>query len=115
MPHAGSHKSTRGSATEQACALCERVVPAALITLHHLLPKERGGKAEHRLPFCRPCHKQVHAMFSNRQLADHYITIDQLRTAPELATFLPWIRKQRADRYFRTTTSATHPKRRRKR
>lgn len=115
MPPTGSHNSSTHDPAVHSCALCERVVPQSLITLHHLLPKERGGKAEHRLPFCKPCHKQVHAVFSNKQLADAYHTIEQLRGAPELATFLSWICKQRADRNFRTTTSDTHPKRRRKR
>jgi 5-methylcytosine-specific restriction endonuclease McrA len=45
----------------QPCSLCERLVPADLITLHHLKPRERGGKAEHRTPLCKPCHKQLHA------------------------------------------------------
>jgi hypothetical protein len=33
----------------QSCSLCERLVPRDLITLHHLKPKQRGGKAEHRI------------------------------------------------------------------
>jgi 5-methylcytosine-specific restriction protein A len=89
-------------------------VPRALITLHHLLPKEEGGEAVHRLPFCKPCHKQVHAMFSNKQLATSYESIEKLRTAPELATFLAWIRKQRPSRNFRAITSNHHPKRRKR-
>ena len=28
----------------QPCSLCQRTVPAHLITLHHLKPKQRGGK-----------------------------------------------------------------------
>lgn len=96
------------------CALCGRYVPRALITLHHLLPKEEGGEAEHRLPFCKPCHKQVHAVLSNKQLAANYDAIEKLRDAPALATFLTWIRRQRPDRNFRAITSNDHPKRRRR-
>jgi 5-methylcytosine-specific restriction protein A len=102
------------SVAETPCALCGRVVPRALITLHHLLPKEEGGEAEHRLPFCKPCHKQVHAMFSNKQLAASYDSIEKLQAAPELATFLAWIRKQRPDRNFRAIASNDHPKRRKR-
>jgi hypothetical protein len=101
-------------ATPAECAFCGRVVPASMITLHHLLPKGEGGKPEHREPLCKPCHKQIHAVFSNKQLAVEYHSIDSLRAAPELATFLAWIRKQRPDRNFRTTTSSDHPKRRRR-
>lgn len=99
---------------DSACALCGRFVPRALITLHHLLPKQEGGEAEDRLPFCKPCHKQVHAMFSNKQLAASYDSIEKLQTAPELATFLAWIRKQRPNRNFRAITSNDHPNRRKR-
>ncbi|MGE5608960.1 MAG: HNH endonuclease [Bacillota bacterium] len=91
------------------CALCQRHVPPTLITLHHLTPKQKGGKAEHRTPLCKPCHKQLHAIFSNTELANVYPTIDSLQAAPQLQPFLKWIRKQKPNRNFRTHTSNTHP------
>ncbi len=94
----------------QRCELCGRLVPPELITLHHLTPKERGGKAEHRVPMCKPCHKQVHAVLGNKELARSYATIEQLRAAPQLQTFLVWIRKQRPDRVFRASMSNTRPR-----
>jgi 5-methylcytosine-specific restriction enzyme A len=115
MPRIVKNQRNDGDASATTCAFCGRTVPAALITQHHLLPKERGGKPEHREPFCKPCHKQIHAVFSNKQLAEQYASIDKLRAAPELATFLAWIRKQRPDRNFRTTTSSEHPRKKRKR
>ena len=98
----------------QPCSLCQRLVPPELITLHHLTPREKGGKAEHRVPLCKPCHKQLHAIFSNKQLAQRYDSIESLRAAPELQTYLAWIRKQKAGRNFRTRPSATHPRSRRR-
>ena len=80
-----------------------------MITLHHLKPKEKGGKAEHRTPLCRPCHKQLHAVYSNTTLARSLDRIDLLKTAPELQGFLSWIRKQKPDRNFRTVMSNGHP------
>ena len=99
----------------EMCGLCGRSVPQRLITLHHLKPKQKGGKAEHRTPLCRPCHKQLHATFSNTDLARVYPTLDALRQAPELQPFLKWIRKQKADRNFRTIMSNEHPNRGRRR
>jgi hypothetical protein len=93
------------------CALCGRLVPEKLITQHHLTPKEKGGKAEHRAPMCKPCHKQVHATFSNADLARGYADLAALRAAPLLQPFLKWIRKQKPDRNFRTVTSHAHPRR----
>jgi 5-methylcytosine-specific restriction enzyme A len=97
------------------CELCERLVPQSLITLHHLKPRERGGTAEHRTPLCRPCHKQVHAVFTNKVLARSLDSIDRLKAAPELQPFLAWIRKQKPDRNFRTVISNGHPRSRRRR
>ena len=96
------------------CALCHREVPARLITMHHLHPKSRGGKAEQRVPLCKPCHKQLHAMFSNVELEKVYPTLEALRKAPQLQPFLKWIRKQKPDRNFRTVQSKHHPDARRR-
>jgi hypothetical protein len=87
------------------CRLCDRQVPRDMITLHHLKPKEQGGKPEHRTPLCRPCHKQLHAVYSNKTLARSLDRIDLLKNAPELQTFLAWIRKQRPDRNFQVAMS----------
>ena len=94
---------------DELCGLCGRSVPRRLITLHHLKPKQKGGKAEDRTPLCRPCHKQLHATYSNTDLARIYPTLDALRRAPELQSFLKWIRKQKPDRNFRTIMSNGHP------
>jgi hypothetical protein len=86
-----------------------------MITLHHLLPKQKGGKADNRVPLCRPCHKQIHATFGNGQLATLYTDLGTLRQAPQLQPFLEWIRKQKPDRNFRTVTSNSHPRSKRQR
>src|ERR671916_504664 len=87
------------------CELCERDVPSGMITLHHLKPRQKGGKAEPRTPLCKPCHKQLHATFSNNDLDKLYASIESLRAAPSLQPFLKWIRKQKPDRNFRTILS----------
>jgi|SRR4051812_8218199 5-methylcytosine-specific restriction protein A len=97
----------------QVCSLCERLVPSRLITLHHLKPKQRGGKAHHRTPLCKPCHKQLHATYSNKELDQQLNSIESLRQAAELQSFLVWIRKQKSDRNFRTITSNAHPHKKR--
>ena len=97
------------------CLLCGRDVPSQMITLHHLLPRQKGGKADDRVPLCKPCHKQIHAMFGNGQLATLYTDLNALRQAPQLQSFLEWIRKQKPDRNFRTVTSNLHPRSKRQR
>jgi 5-methylcytosine-specific restriction endonuclease McrA len=93
---------------DEPCALCGRDVPGRLLTLHHTIPRQRGGRAEHRVTMCRPCHKQVHAVFTNKQLERELDTVEKLKEAPELQEFLSWIRKQKPDRVFRTVQSKTH-------
>ncbi|HEY0010264.1 MAG TPA: HNH endonuclease signature motif containing protein [Tepidisphaeraceae bacterium] len=90
------------------CSLCRRSVPKRLITLHHLKPKSRGGKAEHRVPLCKPCHKQIHATFDNRTLDKELADLEKLRLHPLLEPFMKWIVKQAPERNFATRTSGAH-------
>ena len=93
------------------CVLCRRDVPGRLITLHHLKPKSRGGGADVRVATCRTCHKQIHASFTNKELAAGFDDVDALRGSERLGPFLHWVRKQKPDRVFGV---ASKPKRRRR-
>ncbi len=103
------------STDEQECTLCGRVVPKRIITLHHLKPRQKGGTAEERTPLCKPCHKQVHAVFTNTELAQRFHTLPLIRDAEKMQPFLKWIRKQKTDRDFRTVDVKSRSGRRRKR
>lgn len=80
------------------CALCERPFTAGQLTKHHCLPREKGGTTEHVTLLCPQCHGMVHATYTNATLAAVYPTIESLRQAPELASYLKWVRKQPASR-----------------
>lgn len=74
------------------CALCLRPVSKSQRDAHHLIPKSRGGVETvilHRL-----CHRQIHALLTEQQLARHYSTIEALRAHPEMAKFVEWIRNK---------------------
>ena len=106
--------TARSENPSSICTLCDRRVPREMITLHHLRPKGKGGRAEHRTALCRPWHKQLHAVYSNAMLARSLDRIDLLKKAAELQTFLGWIRKQKPGRNCRTVTSRAHPRGRRR-
>ncbi|MFB6300016.1 MAG: hypothetical protein ABEH65_07115 [Halobacteriales archaeon] len=78
------------------CALCRRQFPTEriddpqLIQEHHLVPERRAESPTVLL--CRPCHKQIHALFTNDELRSDYDTIEALRDADRLAEYLAWIR-----------------------
>jgi 5-methylcytosine-specific restriction endonuclease McrA len=99
----------------EICSLCGRRVPHEMITLHHLTPKERGGKPEQRVPMCRPCHKQVHALYGNKDLERTYADLPALRRDPQLQKFIRWIRKQPPMINVTTHMSNDHPHRARRR
>ncbi|APH05974.1 HNH endonuclease [Bacillus weihaiensis] len=74
------------------CELCGR--EEVETTIHHLTPKEMGGTFMPTAKLCIPCHKQVHALYTNEELASRLSTIEELRTDDKLRSFVKWIRKQ---------------------
>lgn len=76
------------------CALCRRRfegdLPPQAIQEHHLRPEERAESPT--VTLCRPCHDQVHAVFSNDELRESYDDIASLRAADRLQEYLDWIR-----------------------
>ena len=70
------------------CELCGREIET---TTHHLIPKNR--KESPTVQLCQPCHKQVHATFTHHELKQEYNTIEALREADRLESFVRWIRK----------------------
>ncbi len=90
------------------CSLCGRPFARAALTKHHCLPRQKGGTEEDVELLCSQCHGMVHATYTNVTLAALYPTIKQLRKAPELASYLRWVRKQAPTRRTRN-----QPRRRR--
>jgi len=88
-------------AVAEACALCGR---DAKLYKHHLVPRSRkhheteeyGAMAK----LCRDCHRKIHATWDNKTLAREYTEISKLASAPEIQSFLKWIRKQAPCTYF---------------
>lgn len=74
---------------ELVCPLCMRPIPKSQRDAHHLVPKSRGGVDTvtlHRL-----CHRQIHALLTENQLARNYSSIEALRSHHEIAKFIEWI------------------------
>lgn len=77
---------------EIVCKLCMRPIPKSQQDAHHLIPKSRGGVETvilHRL-----CHRQIHALLTENQLARQYSTIEALKGHSEIAKFIEWIRNK---------------------
>lgn len=71
------------------CALCGRPIPPAQRDAHHLVPKSRGGTQTVWLH--RVCHRQVHALFTETELARSYASPEALQGHPAMSRFLAWV------------------------
>ena len=43
--------------------------------------------------FMYPCHKQIHALYTNEEITARLTTIHKLKEDPQLSRFLKWLRK----------------------
>ncbi|GGC74245.1 hypothetical protein [Vreelandella lutescens] len=82
------------------CELCQRESP---LTKHHLIPRTLHNKPryqkrhsrEERLTaivwLCHPCHKHIHRLYSERELADRFTTIEALMADADIRAFVDWL------------------------
>ena len=87
------------------CELCRREVPET--TVHHLVPRDEGGRNGPTADLCPACHRQVHALFDNRTLARELPSLESLRGDPRVGSFIRWVRKQDPARRIRVQRSAS--------
>jgi 5-methylcytosine-specific restriction endonuclease McrA len=85
------------------CPLCERVIPPAQRDAHHLVPKSKGGRRTEFLH--RVCHRQIHALLTETELARQYATVEALLAHPELQAFVAWVKTKPADFFVATRKS----------
>ncbi len=98
------------------CELCGRSVRR--IERHHLIPRTRHKNRRNQRDFdrqdvreriallCHPCHKTVHAVLTEKELAREYNTLDALADHPQVARFVAWVRKRPDDGNIRVRTAA---------
>lgn len=86
------------------CPICDRPIPTSQKDAHHLVPKSKGGKATEYLH--RICHKQIHALFTETELAQQFNTPTALREHGEMKKFIAWIQTKPNEFYERTRKSA---------
>jgi 5-methylcytosine-specific restriction endonuclease McrA len=92
------------SEQDPLCPLCGRPIPAAQRDAHHLVPRSRGGtrtEVMHRI-----CHRQVHALFTETELARDYGTVEALLSHPDVARFVAWVRDKPSGFMERTRRSS---------
>ena len=77
-----------------ACALCSRPL-GVKVEWHHVVPRSQGGTDT--VPVHPICHRTIHALVGNADLARLYPTLDLLRERDDVASFLAWIADKSPD------------------
>ena len=81
------------------CAICGR---EETLTRHHLSPRTLHRNKRNKREFaralvkqtagvCRPCHAQIHALLTEKELEREYRTVELLRSHPDVQKFASWI------------------------
>jgi len=82
-----------GSAGAGICPLCGRpLIPGPSVDRHHWVPRSKGGGSGSLLHVI--CHRMIHRLFDEVTLARDRNTPEALRTHPDMARFLAWVRRQ---------------------
>lgn len=75
------------------------------LTEHHLIPRQTTKRKKvdpgPTIGICSACHRQIHTLFSNSQLASDLNSAETLKAHPDMSKFLAWVRKQTPDKRVR--------------
>lgn len=85
------------------CPLCDRVIPHRQRDAHHLVPKSKGGRQTEYLH--RICHRQIHALFTESELAKQLNSVEALLAHPSIERFVAWVKTKPIDLMERTRKS----------
>lgn len=88
---------------EGTCELCGR--SPVKTTEHHLVPRQYGGVEGPTIWLCGACHRQIHALFTNAELAGFYHTPERLKDHPAMQKYLRWVKKQDPEKKITTRKS----------
>ena len=91
--------------TTNACALCKR--NTMKLTFHHLIPRKMHSKKyvkknhpnielnRYGINLCIPCHKQLHKLFTHRELALEYYSADRIIASERMNAAIKFNAKQK--------------------
>lgn len=108
----GTDAAGVADAEPDVCPLCGRLLPEdGPVDRHHVVPKSRGGRVTVRMH--RICHRKLHSLFDEAELARVGPDFGRLRAHPEVARFVAWVRRRPP--HFHARTEPPKGRRRRRR
>ena len=106
-----TRNKTLGNVNTDSCPLCGRELGTRW-NLHHLVP--RAHKGSETVALHEICHNTIHATFTERELTNHFHTIERLLEDERIRRFVSWVRKKPIDFYQKTKDTNTRRKKRRR-
>jgi hypothetical protein len=86
------------------CPICDRVMVAGRSSdKHHWIPVSYKGKDWSWLH--RVCHRKIHSLWTEKELARDWYTADKIRSDPDMAKFILWIAKKPPEFYDGSVTA----------
>ena len=75
------------------CPLCGRdMLDGPSVDRHHWVPRSEGGRLAE--PMHTVCHRKLHAVFTERELAVVYNTAEAVRRHPDIRAFVAWVSRK---------------------
>lgn len=103
--------SKQTSQTLGPCPICGReMIEGPSVDLHHLIPKTYKGTET--ILIHRICHTKIHSLFTEKELQQHFNTVERLRDNPEMEAFIRWVKSK--DPLFRDKNETAKRKGRRR-
>lgn len=92
------------------CPICGRPMLAGpSVDRHHFVPRAEGGREAR--PVHRICHRKLHSLWTERELATAYATPEAIRNHPEMQRFIQWVARKPPEFWVRTAEARTRRRR----
>tara|TARA_Y100000588_G_scaffold210270_1_gene224191 strand:+ start:26490 stop:26858 length:369 start_codon:yes stop_codon:yes gene_type:complete len=76
--------------SEGKCPICDRdMIAGKSVDKHHFIPKLKKGKVTTLLHVI--CHRKLHSIFSEAEMAQYYNTPERCKEHPEVQKFIKWV------------------------
>lgn len=74
------------------CPLCNRdMIPGLTVDDHHMIPRSKGGKKIPPVTMHIVCHRKIHSVFTESDLAAYYNTFEHLMEHEKIVSFVKWV------------------------